>query len=109
MRFTDKNQHTVWLEPEGYDSGSFLRYALCCLDRIDINIDRLCPLDVIYPNGISCTMPADIQEKMLRTIPGLENVEMIRPGYGVEYDCIDARELRRESTYGLDFSGELRD
>ena len=40
-------------------------------------------------------MPADIQEQMLRTIPGLENVGMIRPGYGVEYDCIDARELRR--------------
>lgn len=52
-------------------------------------------LDVIYPNGISCTMPADVQERMLRSIPGLENVEMIRPGYGVEYDCIDARELRR--------------
>lgn len=39
-------------------------------------------------------MPADVQEKMLRTIPGLENVDMIRPGYGVEYDCIDARELK---------------
>ncbi|KAF8321325.1 GIDA-domain-containing protein [Clavulina sp. PMI_390] len=70
IRFTDKTSHTVWLEPEGYDS------------------------DVIYPNGISCTMPADIQEQFLRTIPGLEDVEMIRPGYGVEYDCIDARELR---------------
>ena len=42
-------------------------------------------------------MPADIQEKMLRSIPGLEDVEMIRPGYGVEYDCVDARELKRMS------------
>ena len=47
-------------------------------------------------------MPADIQEKMLRSIPGLENVEMIRPGYGVEYDCIDARELKRMYEYSLD-------
>ncbi len=50
-------------------------------------------IDVIYPNGISCTLPADKQQQMLRTIPGLQQVDMIRAGYGVEYDCIDAQEL----------------
>ncbi|KDQ08569.1 hypothetical protein BOTBODRAFT_37859 [Botryobasidium botryosum FD-172 SS1] len=70
IRFASKDSHVVWLEPEGYDS------------------------DLIYPNGLSCTLPPDIQERLLRSIPGLENVEMVRPGYGVEYDCIDARELK---------------
>ncbi|KAH0580554.1 hypothetical protein H2248_002047 [Termitomyces sp. 'cryptogamus'] len=68
-RFPQKESHNVWLEPEGYDS------------------------DVIYPNGISCSMPEELQELMMRTIPGLENVKMVRPAYGVEYDHVDAREL----------------
>jgi tRNA uridine 5-carboxymethylaminomethyl modification enzyme len=70
VRFTDKSSHIIWLEPEGFDS------------------------DVIYPNGISMTMPADVQDAMLKTVKGLENVKMLQPGYGVEYDYVDPRNLR---------------
>ncbi|KAG8992861.1 Mitochondrial Translation Optimization [Tulasnella sp. JGI-2019a] len=69
IRFPQRDGHIVWLEPEGYDS------------------------DVIYPNGISCHLPPDIQLQMLRSIPGLAKAEMTKYGYGVEYDCVDAREL----------------
>ena len=68
-RFPHKSSHNVWLEPEGYDS------------------------DLIYPNGLSCSLPEDVQESMYRSVPGLENVKLVRPAYGVEYDHIDAREL----------------
>ncbi|CAB4381172.1 unnamed protein product [Rhizophagus irregularis] len=69
IRFKDKQGHIIWLEPEGLDT------------------------EIVYPNGISMSLPESTQYNVIRTIPGLENVEMIRPGYGVEYDHVDPREL----------------
>jgi tRNA uridine 5-carboxymethylaminomethyl modification enzyme len=69
MRFADKSRHQLFLEPEGVDS------------------------DVIYPNGISTSLPRDIQEKIIRSIKGLEDVEILRYGYAIEYDYFDPRQL----------------
>lgn len=70
IRFGHKPQHMIWLEPEGLE-----------------------PNKVIYPNGVSMTIPADAQYALMRTVRGLENVKMLQPGYGVEYDYIDPRNL----------------
>ncbi len=69
VRFEDKTRHQIFLEPEGLDS------------------------NLIYPNGISTSLPADIQDKFISKINGLENVKIIRHGYAIEYDFIDPQEL----------------
>lgn len=70
LRFASKDSHLIWLEPEGFDN------------------------DVIYPNGVSMTVPAEAQETILRSVVGLENVQILQPGYGVEYDYVDPRSLK---------------
>ena len=87
MRFPDHETHHVFLEPEGLHS------------------------DLIYPNGISTSFGADIQDKWIRTIPGLENARFARYGYAIEYDAIDARaidkHLMARVAGGLFFAGQI--
>ena len=69
VRFADKSRHQIFLEPEGLDD------------------------DTVYPNGISTSLPEDVQTALLKTIGSLENARIIRPGYAIEYDFVDPREL----------------
>ncbi len=87
MRFPDHASHHVFLEPEGLDS------------------------DLIYPNGISTSFGADVQDAWIRTIPGLENAHVARYGYAIEYDAIDARALNAtlesRDRPGIFFAGQI--
>ncbi len=69
VRFAERDRHQIFLEPEGLDDHT------------------------VYPNGISTSLPEEVQRAMIATIPGLERVEIIRPGYAIEYDFVDPREL----------------
>lgn len=87
VKFADRTSHQIFLEPEGLDT------------------------DVVYPNGISTSLPADVQEQFIHTMKGLENVEIIRPAYAIEYDYVDPRELNHclevKKVPGLYLAGQI--
>ena len=87
VRFGERDSHQIFLEPEGLDDPTY------------------------YPNGISTSLPADVQDSFVRTIPGLERVRISQPGYAIEYDFVDPRELRpsleAKKIRGLFLAGQI--
>jgi len=87
VRFADRDRHQIFLEPEGLDDPT------------------------VYPNGISTSLPEDVQDALIRTIPGLENVKIFEAGYAIEYDYVDPRALKRtlevKSVPGLFLAGQI--
>ena len=87
VRFAEKDRHQIFLEPEGLDD------------------------DTVYPNGISTSLPEEVQRAMLKGIAGLEQARMIRPGYAIEYDFVDPRALKpsleTQKVAGLFFAGQI--
>ncbi|MEK6791705.1 MAG: tRNA uridine-5-carboxymethylaminomethyl(34) synthesis enzyme MnmG [Deltaproteobacteria bacterium] len=87
VKFPERTRHQVFLEPEGFHTNE------------------------IYPNGLSTSLPMDVQLEFLRTIKGLEDVEVLRPGYAIEYDCIDPTQLKpsleAKFVEGLFFAGQI--
>jgi tRNA uridine 5-carboxymethylaminomethyl modification enzyme len=87
VRFSDKERHQIFLEPEGLDDPT------------------------VYPNGISTSLPEEVQRELLKTIPGLERAVMVRPGYAIEYDFVDPRSLKpsleTRAVAGLFFAGQI--
>ncbi len=87
MRFSDRERHQIFLEPEGLDDNT------------------------VYPNGISTSLPEDVQEQIIKLIPGLEKAKIIRPGYAIAYDFVDPREcsssLELNKVSGLFLAGQI--
>ena len=87
VKFADRTSHQIFLEPEGLTT------------------------DVVYPNGISTSLPADVQEAFIHTMKGLENVEILRPAYAIEYDFVDPKELNNrlecKKIPGLFLAGQI--
>ena len=87
VRFADKTSHQIFLEPEGLDT------------------------DTVYPNGISTSLPVDVQEAYIRSIKGLESVEILQPGYAIEYDYVNPQELlatlETKKISGLYLAGQI--